>query len=148
MPVVLSEFQETLENFHHALGDFLITCDRIRPEDRSRSGVCGIWSPREVVAHLAGWMWEGAQRYRVMLEQPGDRKEYDDDVFNAQSVAARADWSWERTLSDFKAAYRDLEEAVSEVMVANPPDWRPFRSWLRGIGRDLVLHNNQLKEWL
>ncbi len=56
MPIVLSDFQEALEDFHRTYGDFLAAAKKIRPEDRDRNGVCGIWSPKQVVAHLAGWL--------------------------------------------------------------------------------------------
>lgn len=147
-PERITPFQETLERLHTAYGEFLTICHRIPPERRDEGGVCGVWSPRQVVAHLAGWQYEGGQRFRELLRNPQSRKHYDVDAFNAQSVAERADWSWEQTLADFKAAHLELQNAIADLMIASPPDWREFAGWLKTISDDLIEHGEQLMAWV
>lgn len=148
MPIVLSDFQAALENFHRSYGEFLSTCKRLKPEDRERGGVCGIWSPKQVIAHLAGWLREEPATFRQLIQNSNYRKHYDEDEFNAQSVAERAAWDWDQTLADFVDSYRNYGEAITAIVVANPPDWRPFTSMLKVMGDDFLLHKEQLMQWL
>jgi hypothetical protein len=148
MPVVLSEFQETLEKFHRTYGEFLTTAKKIRPEDRERGGVCGVWSPKQVVAHLAGWLREEPDTIRKLMRDPGYRTHYDGDEFNARSVADRAAWDWDQTLADFADSYRNYEEVIAELMVVSPPDWRPITSMLKMMAEDFESHKGDLEQWL
>lgn len=148
MPAALSEFQEALEDFRRSYDDFLATARRIGPGDRERNGVCGIWSPKQVVAHLAGWLREEPDTIRKLMRDPAYRKHYDEDAFNAQSVLDRAALNWDETLTDFADAYRNYGEVIAELTAANPPDWRPVTSMLKIMAGDFVLHKNQLEEWL
>lgn len=148
MPIVLSDFQEALEYFHRSFGEFITVARKIRLEDRERGGVCGVWSPKQVVAHLAGWLWEEPDYICKLIRDPGFNQNYDDDEFNARSVAERADWDWDKTLADFLASYRNYEEVISELMVANPPDWRPVTSILEVMAEDFDLHRGHLEQWL
>ena len=147
-PERVTPFQQALERFHTAYGEFLAVCHLIPEELREESGVCGVWSPREVVAHLAGWQHEGARRFRELLRDPQSRKQYNVDAFNAQSVAERAGWSWEHTLADLSASYLKMQNAIADLMIANPSDWSEFAVWLEALGSDLVEHGRQLMAWV
>lgn len=148
MPIVLPDFLAAVENFHRSYDKFLLACERLELEDQERSGVCGVWSPKQVVAHLAGWLREEPLTFRQLILNPDYRKRYDEDEFNAQSVAARADWDWDQTLADFIDSYRSYDDAIAEIIAANPQDWRPFTAMLRVMGDDFLLHEEQLAQWL
>lgn len=147
-PERVTPFQEALERFHTAYGEFLIVCNRIPAEKRELGGVCGVWSPRQVIAHLAGWQYEGARRFRELLRDPQSRRDYDVEAFNAQAVAERADWSWEQTLADFKTAYLEMQNAIADLMIASPSDWQEFGDWLKALGDDFAEHGSQLAAWV
>ena len=77
----------------------------IPAELRERPGACGDWSVREVVAHCAGWEWEGARRLRLIAADPTlPDAVYDIDRFNAASVAVRARQDWTRMLDELAKA--------------------------------------------
>jgi hypothetical protein len=120
----------------------------LAPELRDRSGVCGVWSPQDVVAHLAGWDREAARRFRVLLAGPVIDRIYDVDAFNARSVAARRHLSWDEALGELQAAHealrRIIEHGDAEAAIADPR----FREWLLGRSRDYEHHAAQLRAWL
>ena len=148
MSMILTDFQEALEEFHQNYADFLAATRKIRPEDRDRNGVCGIWSPKQVVAHLSGWLREERENIQKLMENPRYHKEYDEDEFNAQSVADRAGMDWDQTLNDFIDAYRDFEKEIANITIANLSDWKPVQRTLKILAGDFVLHRNQFEEWL
>ncbi len=114
---------------------------------REEPGVCGVWSPRQVAAHLAGWLEEGARFFPKRLAEPDYEANYDDDAVNAASVAARAGQSWEETLAELSERYAQFGAAADALPAEARRDW-PFPGWLRGLARDFREHGAQLRAWL
>ncbi|MDQ3225642.1 MAG: 3'-5' exonuclease [Chloroflexota bacterium] len=111
---------------------------------RERPGACGTWSARELVAHCAGWEWEGARRLRLIAADPAlPDAVYDVDRFNAASVAARARQDWSRTLEELVKASATLAKAAA----AMPEDART-QEWLLGRATDFEEHFAELQRWI
>ncbi len=144
----VTPFQQALEGHHRAYGSFIKTCSRLTPKMQHQPGVCGDWTPAEVAAHLAGWQHEAARRFRQILEDPGSRVSYQTNDFNARSVQERSGWDWDEIIRDLKASYLSMENAITALVVANPPDWQPFTEWLTGLQRDFEEHAAQLETCL
>jgi hypothetical protein len=45
---------------------------RLPPELRDKNGVCGEWSPREVIAHMVGWDKEAMYFLSLFADGRGD----------------------------------------------------------------------------
>ncbi len=87
----VQEDSEVLWRWRRAASAFLALVEGIPAELRERAGACGDWSVRDVVAHCAGWEWEGARRLRLIAADPTRPDAvYDVDRFNGASVAVRA----------------------------------------------------------
>lgn len=73
---------------------------------RTSLQVCGEWTLKEVLGHLADWEWVGVQGARRMtVGQPPDVEPIlDMDAWNASHVEARHGQSWDAVLEDLNAA--------------------------------------------
>ena len=84
---------------------------------RERPGACGVWAPREVAGHCAGWEWEAARRIRLVTAQSIlSPTNYDVEGFNAASVAARARQNWSETMVDLDCASGALARAAAAAL--------------------------------
>ena len=141
-----SAIEETnvLGRWSRAASDFFALIEGVPVELRERPGACGEWSIREVVAHCAGWEWEGARRLRLIAADPTRPDAvYDVDRFNGASVAVRARQDWARTLEELAKA-----SATFGVAAAALPDDPRTEEWLRGRAADFEEHAAGLRRWL
>jgi hypothetical protein len=143
----LNNWQETQTRHEQNYRDFLRSVEMLPAALREQPGACGTWSPRQVVAHLAGWYAEAARRYTEMLARPQESKTYDVDAYNAQSVAARASLSWCETLQDLRRQHDALAESVARLPELALATTSGFAEWLDGTGEDCALHAAQLRKW-
>ena len=99
---------------------------------------------REIVAHCAGWEWEGARRLRLIAADPtlADAV-YNIDGFNAASVAVRASQDWTRTVDELTKASNTLAKAASLRL----EDTRT-QEWLIGRACDFEEHAEGLRRWV
>ena len=51
----MNTLTERLANLTRAQSDFVQTGNQLDPQKRDQPGVCGEWSPKDMVAHLVGW---------------------------------------------------------------------------------------------
>ncbi|MCD6029985.1 MAG: Exonuclease RNase and polymerase [Thermomicrobiales bacterium] len=135
---------EALRCWRRAASAFMDLVDSIPVELRERPGACGEWSVRDVVAHCAGWEWEGARRLRLLTADPARPDAvYDVDRFNGASVAVRAKQDWARTLDELAKASASLGTAAADL-----PDDPRTDEWLRGRATDFDTHGQELRDWL
>jgi DNA polymerase-3 subunit epsilon len=135
---------EMLRQWRRAASSFLDLVDGVPVDLRERPGACGDWSVREVVAHCAGWEWEGARRLRLLAADPARPDTvYDVDRFNGASVAVRAKQDWARTLEELAKASASLGTAAADL-----PDDPRTDAWLRGRATDFDMHSEGLRDWL
>jgi hypothetical protein len=135
---------EQLADLTQAHADFLKIAYQLEPQKREQPGVCGEWSPKDVVAHLVGWD-------RLLLEFIADTDSFvpptDADQFNQQSVYARQDLGWSDVMQEMAAIFYDLQQAVATVN-AYMQIYDRVLSWLAGRTEDYRLHRGQLAEWV
>lgn len=126
---------------YEALFDLLETY----PADkREQPGACGVWSARQVLAHLAGWLEEALTQYDRVLSGGETTFEHDLDGFNDQSVQARADLDWAATVADLKASHARFvhkSRTLDDSLANSGP---VFTGWQLGLARDCKFHTGQL----
>jgi hypothetical protein len=143
----LQKFQTRLAAFRQRSSDMLHVVDQYPAELTEKSGACGWWSPKQVIAHEAGWLVELHRRYDLFDAGDTASVEYDFDDFNAKSVEARAALDWNATVSEFRALIeRTLQraEGLSPEQIAAA---RGYGGWLHGLDEDFELHTGQLVEF-
>ncbi|MFN8593730.1 MAG: exonuclease domain-containing protein [Thermomicrobiales bacterium] len=133
-----------LVRWARAARSFMLLLESIPAGIGDRPGACGEWSARQVVAHCAGWEWEAVRRLRLAASHPGlPNAIYDDDRFNAASVAVRARMSWTATLDDLAKATAAL---ANIAMASTEPGGAS--EWLTGRANDFEHHTRGLRDWL
>lgn len=123
---------------------FTQVADRLPPTKRRQSGVCGEWSPKQVVAHLAGW---DASLKQLIVDIEHFDPPYDVHAFNRQSVALRSSLGWGEVMQELQLNFGELGQAIAMV----EPRMRIYdrvHSWMAGRIDDYELHRNQLEAWL
>ena len=145
----MDEKWETLkENLFGLYNNFRQKLIQLQPSRREQVGVCGHWSPKEVIAHLAGWDHEAARRFHLFMKGPTEDIKYDLDAFNAKSVAERKHMNWEQTLKELDEAHNTLKHAIGLVEPKHLKTDDRFFGWLEGRIRDYKEHTVQIETWI
>lgn len=143
----MDEFSEAVARFRDSFDTLLDLLGNYPVDLRESGGACGEWSPREVIAHLSGWLEEAQRRYSHFDDQVSGNAKYDIDAFNARSVAARRHFGWNSMIAELRGLVRDLmarAESLPDERRANDPR---YREWLVALARDCALHDGQLTDF-
>src|SRR5690606_5863193 len=106
--------------------------EAITPEQAILPGACGEWSARDVVAHFTGWHPEARARLQALVDDTYERKRYDYDAFNAESVAARATISWSEAVAEFRDSHAQI---LAFAATLDETIWKDKRArgWLTAV---------------
>jgi len=104
----------------------------IPPDERASRLVCGEWTLKDVLGHVADWEWLGVDGLRQMAAGQPPQVEHvgDLDSWNQAHVEARRDQQWETVWADLHAARRTLLDVFEEMSQAElgrsfPFPWGP-----------------------
>ena len=141
---LMNKLIEQLANLTRAQSDFVQIANQLDPQKRNQPGVCGEWSPKDMVAHLVGW-----DQSLLTFITDNDKFIPPNDVeqFNQQSVQSRKHLSWPDIMQEMEVNFRDLQQGVIVVS----PEMKIFdrvSSWLAGRTEDYVLHRSHLAAWV
>ena len=124
------------ENLSDAYQHFLAVASKLDVSQRTQSGVCGEWSPKDVVAHLVGWDTEALRGFTLFADDQADTFVPIDvhkiDEFNAQSVTTRQDCSWDDVISEMKTTFQALQAKIEIVQAKELNADGGFGNWLIG----------------
>jgi hypothetical protein len=115
-------------------------------------GACGTWSPRQILAHLSGWLSESERRYGDF--DRGDtqkvRYNHDDDFaeFNRHSVESRAHLDWVETLKDLQVNYQRFVSRADKVPTQQAGADPRYEEWLHGLWEDCIMHLGHLCQFM
>ena len=123
-----------------ARDELLTAAALVPPEERASRPVCGEWTLKDVLGHMADWEWLGVDGLRQMAAGRAPQVEYveDLDAWNQAHVEARCHQPWEAVWADFHAARRALLEILEGMSQADlessfPSPWgsdiTPYR-WI------------------
>ena len=129
---------------------FVAVAEQLSSNLRSTYGVCGDWSPKQVIAHLIGWDTEAARGLTLFAD--GEEEQFipvtDVNAFNASSVQTREQLSWDTVMSDLAQAHSELQSTIEILQEKNRKSDSGFGRWLIGRKQDYDLHRQQLEQWL
>ncbi|MCI0399167.1 MAG: type II toxin-antitoxin system HicB family antitoxin [Chloroflexi bacterium] len=113
--------------------EMLATAALIPENERETRPVCGVWTLKDVLGHVADWEWYGVEGLRpgqpsgrsLAIDYPGTIQKWND-----LHAAARQDHSWKRVWADFvgaRAALREILAGLSQEDLARPlpAPWDP-----------------------
>ncbi len=97
--------------------ELLAAAALLPPQARPVYPLCGEWSLKDVLGHVADWEWVGVQGALLMAagEPPGVESILDMDAWNATHVEARRKQPWEAVLDDLHASRKALLAAAERV---------------------------------
>lgn len=136
------------ERFAIVSADFLALASQVNGDRATEPGVCGAWSARDVVAHMAAWDWEGERHFRELHTGDEERRRYDVDAFNAAAVEERAGQSWDESLDELRRANMTFGASLANVSVADQEAEPAYARWLNAIIRHYTEHAAQLRDWM
>lgn len=141
------ELASDLETAHQ---HFMQIATQLAPDICSKKGVCGEWSPKDVIAHLVGWDIEAVYFLGLFANGQGDTYDYSFDVddFNASSVKTRENLSWDEVINDLTHAHAELQQIIKVLHTKNLKSNSGFGQSLTGRKEDYMLHSEQLAVWL
>jgi uncharacterized damage-inducible protein DinB/predicted RNase H-like HicB family nuclease len=112
-----------------AARDELLTAAALVPsEERASRPVCGEWTLKDVVGHIADWEWFGVDGLCQMAAGQPPRVEHvrDIDAWNQAHAEARRSQPWETVWTDLHAARRALLDVLEEMSQAQLGRSYPF----------------------
>ena len=113
-----------------ARGDLLAAADLVPAEVRESWPMCGEWTLKDVLGHIADWELFGAEGLRMMAagQAPSVEPVEDVDAWNQIHAAARQEQSWEVVWDDLYGARRAMMDvlrgmAEEQLTITYPFPW-------------------------
>jgi predicted RNase H-like HicB family nuclease/uncharacterized damage-inducible protein DinB len=96
--------------------------------ERASRPVCGEWTLKDVLGHVADWEWVGVEGMRHMAAGRAPQVEHiaDIDAWNQSHAKARRDQPWDVVWADLHAARRDFLEVLGGMEQADLARTFPF----------------------
>ncbi len=135
------------ERFAIVSADFLALASQVDGERAEEPGVCGDWSVKELVAHMAAWDWEGERHFRELHAGGPDDQPYDVETFNAAAVDERREQTWDETLDELRRANMTFAASLANVSAGDREANAHYASWLGAIVGHYEEHTAQVRTW-
>ena len=131
----LAAYQQAYQKLFAILSDY--------PEGlQTESGVCGTWSPQQVVMHLSGWLIEAQRRFK-RYPATGDIQ-YNVDVFNDVSLWDREKQTWERSVEELQREHQKLLEIAQGLNDYQIERDGRYAEWLTMMTQEAQTHGTAL----
>lgn len=142
----IETFQTTTSEFEMVYQNLIAVAEKLPESAQTTAGVCGTWSAREVLAHLAGWVVEALRRYPRYAIGTGEIQ-YNTDAFNAVSVWSRDGKLYDEILDEVRDGSTKLvtfARGLSEAEIQR--NGQRYAEWLTRLASDAREHTQQLQE--
>ncbi len=128
--------------------EFIKVIQQIEESKRDQPGVCGSWSPKQVVAHITGWDKEVIRQFDLFQQGLEKPIEHDIDEFNKESVQKRNHLSWDETIKELRQVHKDFYEKAISISVRERSNNEEYRDWAEVQIAHYTHHTKQLKKWV
>ncbi len=129
--------QQLLTEFGAVRREFEARLRALAPDRLALPPRAGEWGPREIVVHVAAWLFEAGERIPAIMAGSAPKR-YDVDAFNAAAIRAAAGWSVEQALGAYMRA-ADRFAAIAADLSDDDLDEEPdVRAWLEPAARRLI----------
>jgi uncharacterized damage-inducible protein DinB/predicted RNase H-like HicB family nuclease len=111
-----------------ARDELLAAAALVPSEERASRLVCGEWTLKDVLGHVADWEWFGVDGLRQMAAGQAPQVEHIEsiDAWNQAHAEARRDQPWETVWADLHATRRALLDVLEEMSQAELGRFFPF----------------------
>lgn len=137
-------FAEIITNFEAAYAEFFATARDYPQNLHTKGGVCGVWSPKELLAHFSGWLVEALRRYRAYARGSGEM-EYNVDAFNQLSVWQRRSLTYDEVVAELETLVAQVAEAARKIPAEQIERDERYAYWLREMTREAHEHGEELR---
>ena len=134
---------EAITTFQEAQHEFIGSLNTLPVAKQEQSGARGVWSPKDVIAHLTGWMQEAMRRYPRYALGTGDIK-YNIDAYNALNVRLRRLHSYDAVLAEFHHVADQWMAMANAVTLQQHEHDKRYAHWLTSLARELREHGEQM----
>jgi uncharacterized damage-inducible protein DinB len=129
--------------------ELLAAADLVSPGDRTTRRVCGAWTLKDVVGHIADWEQVGVEGLREMAAGsiPSSQHIADIEFWNQAHAEARRDDPWEVAWTDLQGVRRSLvtileDMSDEELAVCYSFPWGPQGTTFQWI-RVFISHDRE-----
>lgn len=127
--------------YESAFRTTLTLADRFPADRRAEAGVCGSWSLKDLMGHLA--FWDGDLALELEAKRDGLRlptsSERDWQAINTEQARFRADWDWEAVMDELRVNHQRLVPLLNDP--GENSDDEPIHAHWDG-------HRAQIEHWL
>ena len=135
---------EILEQIRKARGAIMAALDGLSPDAMLRPGVIGLWSVKDILAHLTAWQSELITAL-AQLDKPNRVPEIvnieDIDEWNAEQYRASARRTLAAVMEDFSGVHKHLLKAVESLDDKTLDNARKF-PWMEGEPLSYLIAEN------
>jgi predicted RNase H-like HicB family nuclease/uncharacterized damage-inducible protein DinB len=110
--------------------ELMATVALVPEEQRTTRALCGDWTLKDLLGHIADWEWVGAESFGSMARgRPSSIQPVSDiDAWNARHAKARAGHSWDAVCADLEASRLQMVGTVrlmsdAEFMRSHQAPW-------------------------
>jgi uncharacterized protein len=104
------------------------------------------WSPKDVLAHIAGWENEVIKQFKEFLVNPDVDDNYDIDSFNEKSVFSRKSKTWDEIMEELELSQKELSAFISTLSQKNVDAEDRFSEWVEVLINHYKHHMSQLQK--
>ncbi len=141
----MTDFFSAYQQIQSSYARLINLCDSYPIDKVEEPDALGVWSPKQIIAHLSGWVVEATNRYRDIPKGKSPEKTYPDwDAFNKESVDARAELTWTETIADFKQAVQAWFTEIEQVSAVQVATHTLYTDWIKSIDQEFQRHNDDL----
>jgi hypothetical protein len=145
---MFSAWENSIEKLSKLQHRFIKVAQQIDESNTNRPGVCGSWSPKEVVAHIIGWDKEVIRQFGLFQDGLEKAIEHDIDEFNRKSVKERSHLSWEETLAELQQAHEQFYQQAKSISSKELSKNEEYKDWVEVQIDHYKHHTKQLEKWV
>lgn len=146
--IMATSWEKLIEELSNLQHQFIEVAQQIDEAKRNLPGVCGSWSPKEVVAHITGWDKEVIKQFGLFQDGLEKAMEHDIDEFNKKSVQERSHLSWEETVAELQQAHDQFYQKAMSISNQELSTNEEYRDWIEVQIDHYIHHRKQLKKWV
>jgi hypothetical protein len=128
--------------------EFIGVADSLRVGKRVQAGVCGEWSPRQVVAHMSGWDAEVLRQFDLFAAGNTGEITFDIDEFNVRAVDERSDLDGHAIVDELRDLHAQFAERLARIGQGDRAENPQYREWVEVLIEHYRHHTRQLADWL
>jgi uncharacterized protein len=126
--------------------EFFRVVKNINPELRDKNVPSKNWSPKDILAHIAGWEVEVVKQFKEFLVNPDADDNYDIDSFNEKSVSSRKSKTWDEIMKELELSQKELSAFISTLSQKNVDAEDRFSEWVEVLINHYKHHMSQLQK--